>query len=261
MSEFKQIIGRGTRLRDDYGKLWFNILDYTGSATRMFADPSFDGDPVKVIEEQVNENGDPTSSIETTAAEFEEPEQDDYVPEIVEPPDAEHQKFYFDGGQVEIVAHLVHELDPNGKQLRVVRYTDYAAETIRILCRRRRSCANDGRTSSSTMRLSPRSPSGASASRNWPSKPNSPRPIPSTYSATWHSMHRSAPGESGRSAYGRIARTFSSDTVPRPVRSLTNCLRSTPSTGTHNSCCRMCSTAADFRTRKSRRNHSPVRQP
>jgi type I restriction enzyme R subunit len=134
MSEFKQIIGRGTRLRDDYGKLWFNILDYTGSATRMFADPSFDGDPVKVIEEQVNENGDPTSSIETTAAEFEEPEQDDYVPEIVEPPDAEHQKFYFDGGQVEIVAHLVHELDPNGKQLRVVRYTDYAAETIRILC-------------------------------------------------------------------------------------------------------------------------------
>ncbi|MCS3929170.1 type I site-specific restriction endonuclease [Bradyrhizobium elkanii] len=33
MSEFRQIIGRGTRLRDDYGKLWFNILDYTGSAT------------------------------------------------------------------------------------------------------------------------------------------------------------------------------------------------------------------------------------
>lgn len=31
MSEFKQIIGRGTRLRDDYGKLWFNILDYTGA--------------------------------------------------------------------------------------------------------------------------------------------------------------------------------------------------------------------------------------
>jgi type I restriction enzyme, R subunit len=32
MSEFKQIIGRGTRVRDDYGKLWFNILDYTGAA-------------------------------------------------------------------------------------------------------------------------------------------------------------------------------------------------------------------------------------
>jgi hypothetical protein len=33
MTEFKQIIGRGTRVRDDYGKLFFNILDYTGSAT------------------------------------------------------------------------------------------------------------------------------------------------------------------------------------------------------------------------------------
>jgi type I restriction enzyme R subunit len=38
MIEFKQIIGRGTRVRDDYDKLFFNILDYTGSATRMFAD-------------------------------------------------------------------------------------------------------------------------------------------------------------------------------------------------------------------------------
>ena len=45
MTEFKQIIGRGTRVRDDYGKLYFNILDYTGSATRLFADPDFDGEP------------------------------------------------------------------------------------------------------------------------------------------------------------------------------------------------------------------------
>ena len=45
MTEFKQIIGRGTRVRADYGKLWFSILDYTGTATRLFADPDFDGDP------------------------------------------------------------------------------------------------------------------------------------------------------------------------------------------------------------------------
>ncbi len=38
MVEFKQIIGRGTRVRDDYDKYFFNILDYTGSATRLFAD-------------------------------------------------------------------------------------------------------------------------------------------------------------------------------------------------------------------------------
>src|SRR5262249_12029374 len=45
MTEFKQIIGRGTRVRDDYGKLFFNILDYTGSATRMFSDPQFARQP------------------------------------------------------------------------------------------------------------------------------------------------------------------------------------------------------------------------
>ena len=58
MTEFKQIIGRGTRVRDDYGKLFFNILDYTGSATRLFADPDFDGDPALVTEEEIDETGD-----------------------------------------------------------------------------------------------------------------------------------------------------------------------------------------------------------
>jgi type I restriction enzyme R subunit len=132
MSEFKQIIGRGTRLRDDYGKLWFNIIDYTGSATRMFADPSFDGDPVKITEEQINEEGDLTSTTEILPER--EGESIDVAPEIIEPPGGEPRKFYYDGGRVEIVAHLVHELDPNGKQLRVVRYTEYAADTLRTLC-------------------------------------------------------------------------------------------------------------------------------
>ena len=57
MTEFKQIIGRGTRVRDDYGKYFFNILDYTGSATRHFADPDFDGDPALVVEEYIDEEG------------------------------------------------------------------------------------------------------------------------------------------------------------------------------------------------------------
>ena len=59
MSEFKQIIGRGTRVRDDYGKLWFNILDYTGSATRLFADPAFDGDPTRITEEEITKTARP----------------------------------------------------------------------------------------------------------------------------------------------------------------------------------------------------------
>jgi type I restriction enzyme R subunit len=44
------------------------------------------------------------------------------------------KKFYFDGGQVEIAAELVHELDSDGKQLRVVKLTDYTAEKVRTLC-------------------------------------------------------------------------------------------------------------------------------
>jgi type I restriction enzyme R subunit len=133
MSEFKQIIGRGTRVRDDYGKLWFNIIDYTGCATRLFADPAFDGDPVRITEEEVNEEGQITA-VRETKAEPDDESPADTGPEIIEPPEERRQKFYFDGGQVEIAAHLVYELDPNGKQLRVVRYTDYAAEAIRTLC-------------------------------------------------------------------------------------------------------------------------------
>jgi type I restriction enzyme R subunit len=44
------------------------------------------------------------------------------------------RKYYFDGGQVEIAAELVHELDADGKQLRVVKLTDYTAEKVRTLC-------------------------------------------------------------------------------------------------------------------------------
>ncbi|HZZ26984.1 MAG TPA: helicase-related protein [Pirellulales bacterium] len=61
MTEFKQIIGRGTRVRDDYGKLFFSILDYTGSATRLFADPDFDGDPSIETEVTIDEEGEPVS--------------------------------------------------------------------------------------------------------------------------------------------------------------------------------------------------------
>jgi len=49
MTEFKQIIGRGTRINEDYGKLYFTIMDFR-RATAMFADPDFDGDPVQIYE-------------------------------------------------------------------------------------------------------------------------------------------------------------------------------------------------------------------
>lgn len=47
MTEFKQIIGRGTRIKEEYGKLYFTIIDFK-KATELFADPAFDGDPVRV---------------------------------------------------------------------------------------------------------------------------------------------------------------------------------------------------------------------
>lgn len=49
MTLFKQIIGRGTRLREDLGKTWFTIIDFKG-ATKLFADKDFDGEPVQIYE-------------------------------------------------------------------------------------------------------------------------------------------------------------------------------------------------------------------
>lgn len=136
MTEFKQIIGRGTRVRDEYGKLWFNIVDYTGSATRLFADPAFDGEPARITQEEIDAAGQVTSPTEYPT---EEEEEENCASENIDggtDGDGEQprRKFYFDGGQVQIAAHLVYELDADGAQLRVVRYTDYAAEKVRLLC-------------------------------------------------------------------------------------------------------------------------------
>lgn len=60
MTEFKQIIGRGTRINDDYNKHWFTILDFK-KATELFADPDFDGDPVKVYQPKAGDPVNPDS--------------------------------------------------------------------------------------------------------------------------------------------------------------------------------------------------------
>ncbi|MBI3099722.1 MAG: DEAD/DEAH box helicase family protein [Planctomycetes bacterium] len=140
MTEFKQIIGRGTRVRDDYDKHFFNIVDYTGDATRHFADPEFDGEPALVSEVHLDEKGDPLPETrrEIVPNPLEYAEAGEELPAIpptgfsdsaVGPP----RKYHFDGGTFEIVAHLVYELDPDGKQMRVVKFTEYAAEKVRTL--------------------------------------------------------------------------------------------------------------------------------
>ena len=146
MSEFKQIIGRGTRVRDDYGKLYFSILDYTGSATRLFADPDFDGEPALIDEVEIDDKGEEvpdSKEVEKPEEEVEDNTEggDDETPDdtgkggggIIFDPPAGPKKFYVDGGQVEIAAHMVHELDADGNQLRVVKYTEYAGEKVRTV--------------------------------------------------------------------------------------------------------------------------------
>ncbi len=61
MTEFKQIIGRGTRINEEYGKRYFTILDFR-NVTDLFSDPAFDGDPVRIKQVQEDEN---ISDIET----------------------------------------------------------------------------------------------------------------------------------------------------------------------------------------------------
>lgn len=142
-SEFKQIVGRGTRLKVDYGKEYFNIIDFTGTATSHFADPDFDGDPARIEEVIINEAGE---QVGITEAEVEAPQEDvpvEYeLPEeqigpdtgiiITEPP-VEPRKFYIDGGEVEVIGHLVYDLDTDGKKLQVVKYTDYSSRAVRTL--------------------------------------------------------------------------------------------------------------------------------
>ncbi|WP_034689530.1 EcoAI/FtnUII family type I restriction enzme subunit R [Acidovorax sp. MR-S7] len=142
-SEFKQIVGRGTRLKVDYGKEYFNIIDFTGTATSHFADPDFDGDPARIEEVIIDEAGE---QVGITEAEVEAPQEEvpvEYeLPEeqigpdtgiiITEPP-VEPRKFYIDGGEVEVIGHLVYDLDTDGKKLQVVKYTDYSGRAVRTL--------------------------------------------------------------------------------------------------------------------------------
>lgn len=132
MVEFKQMIGRGTRVRDDYGKLWFDIIDYTGSAIERFQDPEFDGDPAFATEEEINAAGEVKEEVITTPEEVLD-ESGEMSPAVLKDDDNapySSKKYVVDGGLIEIVANVVYELDPNGNRLRSVSYTQYAANTV-----------------------------------------------------------------------------------------------------------------------------------
>lgn len=132
MTEFKQIIGRGTRVREDYGKLYFTILDYTGSATRLFRDDEFDDEPTLVTEEEMNEAG---QTVPKTRQVIESKEDELTGIDSLKDDDEERmpRKYYVEGGEGRIVKEMVYDLDPYTEQLRLIKLIDYTGEEVRTL--------------------------------------------------------------------------------------------------------------------------------
>jgi type I restriction enzyme, R subunit len=118
MTEFKQIIGRGTRINADYDKFYFTIIDFK-KATELFADPDFDGDPVQVYEPK---------DLEASPVPPDDPEEmepDDRYPQPnpdfggMHEPDAEYetgvQRYVVANVEVKVAAERVQYFDANGK--------------------------------------------------------------------------------------------------------------------------------------------------
>ena len=120
MTEFKQIIGRGTRLREKEGKTHFVVMDFR-NVTRLFADPDWDG-PI-MIDPGFTPGGQKTPPT---------PGPDD-PPVPIDPPGPENPKPIVsrDGCKVEIIHKTVSVYDANGKLLRQESIVDYTKENIR----------------------------------------------------------------------------------------------------------------------------------
>ena len=104
MSEFKQIIGRGTRIKEDYGKMFFTILDFR-NATRLFADPKFNGPDVQ------SEDYDPDGHAGETPVYEDIPD-----PKDVEPKENEKKKkVYVNNVEVSLISERVQYYDKDGK--------------------------------------------------------------------------------------------------------------------------------------------------
>lgn len=120
--EFKQIIGRGTRLNPDYGKNFFTIMDFRG-VTRLFSDPDFDGEPITVID---GDNSLPKDGQDTDNTETESDEPVFTPPEVHEV----KEKYHVNGVDVNIVSERVQYLDADGKLI-TESLVDYSKKNIR----------------------------------------------------------------------------------------------------------------------------------
>ena len=137
MTEFKQIIGRGTRINEEYGKLHFTIMDFK-KATELFADPDFDGDPVQVYNPSPDEDPVPPEDDEGDLPDDGDgqDEDGDDVPPL--PPDIiiddwptppKRKKFYVDDVPVWTVAERVQYYGKDGKLI-TESLKDYTRRTV-----------------------------------------------------------------------------------------------------------------------------------
>lgn len=146
MTKFKQIIGRGTRIDERYGKLWFTILDFK-KATELFADERFDGIPEKVMDTTPEDIADPESDFEEKLEEISEHDEE-LVTGVDEPPAPPYQvtdtddvgplpeedekkirKFHVNGVAVGVIAQRVQYYDADGK-LVTESFKDYTRKTL-----------------------------------------------------------------------------------------------------------------------------------
>ena len=112
MAEFKQILGRGTRVHEDTHKYYFTLMDFR-NATQHFADPDFDGEPVQIYEPGEDDPMEPPDTNE-------EPDEGEIVLDSgndisIKPDEPDSRKFYVNGVLVTIIAERVKYLDADGK--------------------------------------------------------------------------------------------------------------------------------------------------
>lgn len=118
MTEFKQIVGRGTRLLKDHGKWHFEILDFR-NATDLFRDPAFDGDPL------------PSSGDDSHRDPERKPEVPDDVVIIDDDPKPKKKKLVVNGQEIRIQTEIVSVLGADGRTLETTNITDFTRRSIR----------------------------------------------------------------------------------------------------------------------------------
>ena len=109
LSMFKQIIGRGTRINEDYDKYFFTIIDFK-KATELFADPTFDGEPVQVYEPR---EGEPPVPPDLEPGD--EDEQEEGYPEGEEESSPGRRKYVVGNVEVKIIAERVQYYSNDGR--------------------------------------------------------------------------------------------------------------------------------------------------